>query len=134
MQEHQMVAAIVRSGDRVLLCHRHPDRRWYPDVWDFPGGHVEDGEQPDQALRRELVEELGIDIGTVEADPVLHISDTSAGLDLTIWVIAEWQGEVQNRQPDEHDDIAWFGPLDLPSLELADRRYLPLIEHVVATG
>jgi mutator protein MutT len=133
VEEHRVVAAVLRSGDRVLLCHRCPARRWYPDVWDFPGGHVEDGERPEQALRRELIEELGVDIGTVEDDPVLHVSDTGTGLDLTIWVVAEWHGRVENRQPDEHDDVAWFGAAELRGLELADRRYLSLLEHILAT-
>ena len=134
MDEHTVVAAVVRSGGRVLLCHRRPDRRWYPDVWDFPGGHVEDGERPEQALRRELVEELGVDIGTVESDPVLHLRDTGAGLDLTIWVIEEWRGSVENRRPDEHDEIGWFGSLDLAGVTFPDGRYLPLLEHILASG
>jgi 8-oxo-dGTP diphosphatase len=132
MHEHQVVAAIVLSEGRVLLCHRRPDRKWYPDVWDFPGGHVEDGERPEQALRREIFEELGVDIGTVEGDPVLRVCDTGSGFDLTIWVVADWQGTVQNCQPDEHDNIGWFGPLDLPNVEFADEHYLPLLERILA--
>ncbi|WP_433427484.1 NUDIX hydrolase [Nonomuraea sp. CA-141351] len=37
----RIVTAVLRDGDRVLLCHRSAGRRWYPDVWDLPGGHVE---------------------------------------------------------------------------------------------
>ena len=37
----RIVTALLRDGNRVLLCHRSPRRRWYPDVWDLPGGHVE---------------------------------------------------------------------------------------------
>jgi 8-oxo-dGTP diphosphatase len=58
----EIVAALLMRSGRVLLCHRSGDRRWYPDVWDLPGGHVEDGEPPIQALARELKEELGIRI------------------------------------------------------------------------
>jgi 8-oxo-dGTP diphosphatase len=59
MDPHLVVAATLHSDDRILLCHRSPTRRWFPDVWDFPGGHVEPGEAPLQALARELLEELG---------------------------------------------------------------------------
>jgi 8-oxo-dGTP diphosphatase len=46
----RIVAAFLRDGNRVLLCHRSAARRWYPDVWDLPGGHVEDGEIPHSYL------------------------------------------------------------------------------------
>lgn len=55
------VAALVRDG-RVLMAHRHPQRRWYPDCWDPVGGHVEAGETPEQAVIRECDEELSIRI------------------------------------------------------------------------
>ncbi len=50
----RIVTALLRDGDRLLLCHRSAGRRWYPDVWDLPGGHVEDGEVASAALVREL--------------------------------------------------------------------------------
>ncbi len=41
--------AILRKNDRVLMCHRHPNREWVPNVWDFPGGHIAKDETPQQA-------------------------------------------------------------------------------------
>ena len=65
----RIVAAFLRDGNRVLLCHRSARRRWYPDVWDLPGGHVESGELPGRALVRELREELGITVAE-PSDPL----------------------------------------------------------------
>lgn len=55
------VGGILVKDGKVLLGLRHPDRESFPDVWDVPGGHIEPGESPHRALRRELWEELGID-------------------------------------------------------------------------
>ena len=59
---HRVATAVLVNSDRVLLCHRHPNRSWYPNVWDVPGGHIEDAETPAEAVVRELREELGVTI------------------------------------------------------------------------
>jgi 8-oxo-dGTP diphosphatase len=112
----QIVMAVLIRGDEFLLCHRHPDREWYPDVWDLPGGHVEDGEEPHVALARELAEELGI---TVEPDPEPLLGVSFDDIDAQVWRITNWRGEVQNTAPHEHDAIAWFSPADLADLSMA---------------
>ncbi len=127
---HQVVAVILRRTDQLLLCHRSPSRRWYPDVWDFPGGHLEPGESPGEALRRELTEELGVTLTAVDGPPVIRRTDPGTGLDLTVWTSRHWQGPIANLQPDEHDAIAWFTPAELPALTLADPSYLPLLQHL----
>lgn len=55
------VVALV-AHDRVLLVHRHPSRQNFPDLWDLPGGHVEDGEDWSDAAARECLEELGVGV------------------------------------------------------------------------
>ncbi len=55
----QVVAAVIENDGRVLVCRRRPDQT-HPLKWEFPGGKVEPGESPEQALARELEEELGI--------------------------------------------------------------------------
>jgi 8-oxo-dGTP pyrophosphatase MutT (NUDIX family) len=86
----RIVTALLRDGNRILLCHRSPGRRWYPDVWDLPGGHMEPGELPGAALARELREELGIDIAAPAGAPVQEVrADT---FDMQIWPIEAWMG------------------------------------------
>jgi 8-oxo-dGTP pyrophosphatase MutT (NUDIX family) len=109
------VAALVRDG-LVLLVHRHPSRRWYPDCWDLVGGHVEAGELPHQAVSRECLEELGIQVH----DPVpIPITVSDHTLDVHAFLVTRWDGEPVNAAPDEHDDLRWFSPSDLPDLKLA---------------
>lgn len=133
MHEHVVVAAVLRKDGEVLLCHRSPERRWYPDVWDFPGGHVIPGELPEQALRRELLEELGVDVGDLRG-PILHKVDDQAGLDLALWESRAWTGSVENRQPHEHDAIGWFRADQLDGLDFADPCYLRLLQDLLRDG
>jgi len=110
-----VVGALVRDG-RVLLVHRSPSKRAYPGVWDLPGGLTEVGESELGALRRELHEELGVQIAT---GSVSHLCRVTAGPAeepalLSAWLVREWQGTPSNLAPEEHDDIGWFGHHEMP--------------------
>lgn len=109
-------AALVRAG-RVLLVHRHPQRRWYPNCWDLVGGHIEPGESPVDAVRRECAEELGIQIEDPQPIP-MTVSDP--GVEMHAFLVTRWHGEPVNAAPDEHDDLAWFAPEEIAGLHLAD--------------
>jgi 8-oxo-dGTP pyrophosphatase MutT (NUDIX family) len=121
----RVAAAILRSGDEVLLCHRRADRTWYPDAWDLPGGHVGPEESPREALSRELREELGIDVGLPDAaSPEIFIED---GVEFHLWVVWEWDGQIRNAAEEEHDDIGWFTRPEVDQMTLASERYLDLL-------
>lgn len=131
MEDRHLVAtAVLVISDRVLLCHRHPNRRWYPNVWDIPGGHIDVGETAADAVRRELREELGV-TPRIESDEPFRIYDPAPDLTLHAWVVTEWSGEVANLAPEEHDEIAWFGLDDLARLELADPSLKVLLADAV---
>jgi len=134
MADHLVVAVILRRLEEVLLCHRAPTRQAYPDVWDFPGGHVEPGETLMDALRREVAEELGAELEGVDGDPVLHRVDPQRGLDLTVWVSSRWRGEVSNLQPHEHDAIGWFGAAQVEQLRLAHPSCLTVLRNLLKIG
>ncbi|MET8005438.1 NUDIX domain-containing protein [Nonomuraea glycinis] len=114
----QIVTAVLRDGDRVLLCHLSAGRRWYPGAWDLPGGHVEEGEDPKESLVRQLREELVI------TAPEPSGPDATATFAMQIWLIDRWTGTPVNAAPDEHDAVAWFETSDLDSLRLASQEHL----------
>jgi 8-oxo-dGTP diphosphatase len=123
-----MVGAFLFQDDRVLLGFRHPDRTSFPSTWDMIGGHVEPGESADMALRRELQEELGIK-DVVLTDPFRNLVDTELGIDLLVWRVDHWFGQVKNIAVEEHLQLDWFAEQTLSSLVFPHPLYLDLIKQ-----
>jgi 8-oxo-dGTP diphosphatase len=92
----QVVAAIIEREGRILICRRTPEQS-HALKWEFPGGKVEPGETPEQALERELEEELGIH-GAHGAE-IARYEYTYPGkdpIDLLFFRVTEFQGEPVN--------------------------------------
>jgi 8-oxo-dGTP diphosphatase len=124
-----VVGALFR-GPQVLLCHRCPNRRWYPNVWDFAGGHVESGESPRAALVRELREELAVEVAMEDVDIEPRRQLVTTGLHLSLWRIDSWVGEPVNAAPEEHDEIRWFEVNEALTLPLAHATYPKLLKEL----
>jgi 8-oxo-dGTP diphosphatase len=131
---HEVVAALIVRSGKILLGRRSAERVFYPDVWDLFGGHVELGEEREQALVRELEEELGITPAGWAFLETLTIDLPSQPPDLLIvhlYLIADWTGTPVNMQHEEHSMIGWFSAEEAMRLELADARYPVLFEKHV---
>ncbi len=129
----RIVTAVLVRDEQVLLCHRHPDRRWYPNVWGLPGGHAHADEPAVGALIRELREELGIEVGALPTTPIGSEAPTP-DLSIDAWIVRDWNGEVRNLASDEHDRLGWFGLDEISSLELAHRNVGELCALALAAG
>lgn len=119
---HRVVVGALLGPDGLLLAHRSTTKRWFPDCWDLPGGHIESDETPQAALVRELREEIGVDAEIV-GPPGLHVADADAGLELDAWLVTRWTGPVRNTSPEEHDELRWVSPEELEALDLAHPDY-----------
>lgn len=126
---HEVVAAVLRRGPRVLLCRRSPGRAWFPGVWDLPGGHVEPGESPARALVRELAEEIGVRVPPPTAGPWTRVVDP--GFDLSVWLVDSWRGEPAILDRAEHDRLRWCSAADLDGLEVADERLRAVLRRAI---
>ena len=100
----RVVAAIIRRGDEILVFQRTRHQSM-PLKWEFPGGKIEHGEQPRDALRRELDEELGIDatIGD-EVSRIVHTYPDGGSVELRFYVVEKYEGELENRI---FNDVQW---------------------------
>ena len=97
------VGVLIDSEDRFLLTSR-PHGKVYAGYWEFPGGKVEAGESIEQALRRELHEELGITIGAAQAWQIELMDYPHARVRLHFCKVREWQGPFEMR---EGQQMAW---------------------------
>ncbi len=113
----RVVAAVIEKGGKLLVCQR-TRHQTMPLKWEFPGGKIEEGEQPRDALRRELQEELGIEarIGD-EIARVKHIYPNGSAVELRFYVVREYGGELENRI---FRDMQWALPEALPSYDFLE--------------
>jgi len=133
---HTVAVGILIQDDRVLLALRSTSRRAHPATWALPGGHVEPGESEPEAVRRELHEELGIDVLDCEDEPTsrLHLTpgapDTE--LHLSTWRVRTWSGQPSNTCPDEHDRLDWFSADQLGQLLWAHPEHRQMLSDVLS--
>jgi 8-oxo-dGTP diphosphatase len=100
------VGVIRRTDGRVLLAQR-PAGKAMAGYWEFPGGKIEPGEAPRDALARELHEELFIDIGNAQPWIVRTFHYPHAVAHLELFRVTEWQGEPHGR---ENQQLSWQDP------------------------
>ena len=112
------VAGVLVKGGGLLLVHRSPSKRFYPDVWDLFGGHVEEGESPEEALRREAREELGIEVLATRWLGQIH--DPIEPAVVQVYAVSSWNGQPVNAAPDEHTEVRWFDAGKLPKSDALD--------------
>lgn len=106
-----VAAALVDADGRVLIAQR-PANKSMGGLWEFPGGKVDPGETPEQALIRELREELGIDTRNSCLAPYCFASHTYEAMHLLmpLFVCRVWKGEPRAI---EHQALAWVRPARL---------------------
>ncbi|MBR6246144.1 MAG: (deoxy)nucleoside triphosphate pyrophosphohydrolase [Bacteroidales bacterium] len=126
MKRIEVVAAIIRRGDRLFATQRGYGE--WKDWWEWPGGKVEPGESPEQALQREIQEELDAQITvdkfltTIQWDyPTFHLTMHCYMCSLTADAL----------HLNEHEAARWLAAEDLGSVKWlpADEQLVPLLER-----
>jgi 8-oxo-dGTP diphosphatase len=124
-----VVAGLIRRQGKDLVGQR-PEGASLARTWEFPGGKIELGESPEEALARELSEELGIQ---AEIGPLKFAASHTYGKTGILFLFFEvkyWKGQIK---PQQHLDLRWVSPKELGGLELpeANSKFLNQILEVL---
>lgn len=116
----KVTAAVIERAGKVLIAKRKKGDR-FEGLWEFPGGKIEAGESPEECLRRELREELGVEVETKELLCSVSFETSGLFIELMAFRTSLLAGEVQCH---DHDEIHWVEPENLKDFNLAepDRR------------
>jgi 8-oxo-dGTP diphosphatase len=125
---NRVVAALIEKDGKLLVCQR-TRHQTMPLKWEFPGGKIEEGEQPRDALRRELEEELGI-LATIgdEIARIQHEYPNGGMVELRFFIVREYQREIENRI---FREVQWAVPRDLPKFDFLEAD-LTLVKDLAA--
>jgi ADP-ribose pyrophosphatase len=109
-------ALIINENKETLLVKRTTKTRNEAGFWSKPGGGVEFGERVENAVKREIKEELGVDIEIIK---FLGFTDSIMENDKQHWISFNYLakikgGELENLEPEKHEEIKWFGIDSLP--------------------
>ena len=112
---HLAVFVILRNADGKILLQQRANTTYLDGYWDFPSGHVEQGESLQAAAVRELLEETGI-TANASALKLVHVDQYFMDRDYLnfVFLCDDWQGEAHISEPDKCAAIAWFDTDDLP--------------------
>jgi 8-oxo-dGTP diphosphatase len=122
----RVVAAVIERDGKVLVARRRKDIR-FGGLWEFPGGKLEPGEDPERGLDRELAEEFGVEAraeGLICANP---FRSPSLSIELLAYRVVYVSGEFR---PVDHDEIRWVEPagLDESAFTEPDRPVVRLLK------
>jgi len=123
--------ALIDPQGRVLIAERPPGKSM-AGLWEFPGGKVEPGERPEDAVIREMREELGVTIEESALSPLVFASHTYPDFHLLmpVFLCRRWEGMVS---PTEGQKITWASPDELERFPMppADAPLLPLLRRML---
>lgn len=128
MKQILVAAAAILNSQGQLLIAKRPDDKHQGGLWEFPGGKVEAAESVEAALKRELKEEIGIEV--LQCEPLVRIehdySDKSVVLD--VWIVSSFSGEAVGL---EGQPIEWINPADMDAFQFPEAN-LPIISALKA--
>jgi len=122
-----VVGAIIENDNEEILCALRGPEMTLPKYWEFPGGKIEQGESKEEALKREILEELGCTIEVFD-----HVEDTIYEYEQVIVRLETFRSKISNGTPKaaEHAEIRWVPRSELNTLNWAPAD-IPAIKKII---
>lgn len=134
-REINVVAAALINAQGCTLLARRPLHKWMGGFWELPGGKIEQGESKEQALTRELSEELNINVEETDLVFLKGIDHAypECRLKMAVYVLHKWKNEIQNN---ERQALAWVAVDKINSYRLpaADVEIITALESYLKTS
>jgi 8-oxo-dGTP diphosphatase len=124
MKHLHVACAIIELGGKVL-CTQRSEAMSLPLKWEFPGGKIDEGKSPEECLKRELIEELGIEASVGQAHPTTTHHYQSFAVTLYPFVCEIISGKITLH---EHSAMIWLPIRELHTLDWAKADW-PVIEE-----
>ena len=105
----KVVAGVIEKGGKVLIARRR-NEGIFGGLWEFPGGKLEDDEDPVRGLERELAEELGVQTRVEDFLCLVSYRNPTLNMSLLAYMVAHVSGEFK---PVDHDEVCWVAPAEL---------------------
>ena len=119
MRKKVINAVIINKEGKILLLHRTKDRKNFPDLWHTCSGTLEGKETPEQCLKREINEELGITDYTIIKRGERMDNITLPGIIFEVWTfLIKTDEEIKIVDKHEHDNFMWITPKEIKKLKI----------------
>ncbi len=124
-----VTAAIIRRNNKILLAQRLENSK-HPLKWEFPGGKLESGESPEACIKREIMEELNLEIKIKDIFKVVFHQYKDVDILLLCYLCDSLEGDIL---PIECNDFKWIDIEELSKFTLVEAD-IPIVEKIKAIG